>query len=217
MRQYSDAAPSQWIYSSSQNCRAKTKHGVAKHSVFSKEGMPEQREYFLKSERLGFSHWLRSDIGLAQGLWRDPEVNRFLAGSFTEEQIGKRLEREIGLMRDYNVQYWPIFLLETGDHVGCGGLQPYRPEEQIYELGFHLRRAYWRRGIAEEAARAVIAFAFESLGIQTLFAGHHPENGASRRILEKLGFRYAGEEIYAGSGLLEPTYLLKREKAFTRV
>lgn len=172
--------------------------------------MSGAREYFLKTERLGFSYWSNEDLPLARQLWGDPEVARFLGGPFKEEQIRQRLERHMALLRDYNVQYWPIFLLETGDHVGCGGLQPYRMDEQIYELGFHLRRAYWGRGMAEEAARAVIRFAFESLGLKTLFAGHHPENAASRRVLEKLGFCFAGEEIYPPSGVKEPTYLLTR-------
>jgi RimJ/RimL family protein N-acetyltransferase len=172
--------------------------------------MSGAREYFLKTERLGFNYWTADDLPLARQLWGDPDVARFLGGPFTDEQIRQRLDRHLALLRDYNVQYWPIFLLETGDHVGCGGLQPYRMEEQIYELGFHLHRAYWGRGLAEEAARAVIRYAFESLGLETLFAGHHPENAASRRVLEKLGFQYAGEDVYPPSGVMEPTYFLRR-------
>ena len=172
--------------------------------------MSGAREYFLKTERLGFGYWSSEDLPLAQGLWGDPDVARFIGGPFTDEQIRQRLERHLAYLRDYGVQYWPIFLLETGEHVGCGGLQPYRMEEQIYELGFHLHRAYWGRGMAEEAARAVIRFAFESLGLKTLFAGHHPDNAASRRVLEKLGFQYTGEEVYPPSGMLEPTYFLRR-------
>ena len=172
--------------------------------------MGSAREYFLKTERLGFGHWSSEDLPLAQGLWGDPQVARFLGGPFTEEQIRQRLERHMAFLRDYKVQYWPFFLLETGDHVGCSGLQPYRMDEGIYELGFHLHRAYWGRGMAEEAARAVIRFAFESLGLKTLFAGHHPENAASRRVLAKLGFQYAGEEVYPPSGVLEPSYFLRR-------
>ncbi len=172
--------------------------------------MSGAREYFLKTERLGFGYWTSEDLPLAQQLWGDPDVARFIGGPFTNEQIRQRLERHLAYLRDYGVQYWPIFLLETGEHVGCGGLQPYRMEEQIYELGFHLHRAYWGRGMAEEAAGAVIRFAFESLGLKTLFAGHHPDNAASRRVLEKLGFQYTGEEVYPPSGMLEPTYFLRR-------
>jgi ribosomal-protein-alanine N-acetyltransferase len=172
--------------------------------------MGDARDYILTTSRLGFSHWRPEDLPLAQALWGDPEVTRFLSlsGIFTEEDIRQRLSREMALMREHNVQYWPIFMLETGDHVGCGGLQPYRMEDQLYELGFHFRRAYWGRGIAAEAAGAVIRYAFESLGLKALFAGHHPENAASRRVLEKLGFKYAGEAVYPPSGVMEPTYLL---------
>jgi RimJ/RimL family protein N-acetyltransferase len=113
-------------------------------------------------------------------------------------------------MAAYKVQYWPIFLLEDGQHVGCAGLRPYRLDEPIYEVGFHLRPAYWGRGLAEEAGRAAAAFAFETLGAKALFAGHHPANQASRHVLNKLGFRFTHEELYLPTGLLHPSYLLRR-------
>jgi len=111
-------------------------------------------------------------------------------------------------MSAYNVQYWPIFLLDSGAHAGCAGIRPYRAEDRTYELGFHLRRACWGRGLAEEAARAVITFAFQKAGVKALFAGHHPRNAASRRVLEKLGFRFTHEEFYPPTGLKHPSYLL---------
>jgi GNAT acetyltransferase-like protein len=55
-----------------------------------------------------------------------------------------------------------VFYLVTEEFAGCGGLRPYQPEEKIYELSFHLRPAFWRQGLAEEAGRAVIAYAFET-------------------------------------------------------
>jgi len=74
----------------------------------------------------------------------------------------------------------------------------------------HLLPTYWGQGFAVEAGQTVIAFAFESLGARGLFAGHHPENNASRSVLKKLGFQYKGEEFYAPTGLTEPAYLLTR-------
>jgi ribosomal-protein-alanine N-acetyltransferase len=76
----------------------------------------------------------------------------------------------------YKVQYWPLFLLENNDPVGCVGLRPYTKEGRVLELGFHLRPNYWGQGLAHEAANAVITFAFETLDIPSLFAGHHPAN-----------------------------------------
>jgi RimJ/RimL family protein N-acetyltransferase len=113
-------------------------------------------------------------------------------------------------MQQSGVQYWPIFLLEDGRHVGCAGVQLYPQEEGTYELGYHLRREFWGRGLAKEAGRAVIDYAFGAMGLESLFAGHHPSNAASGRILLSLGFKYAGDELYPPSGMNEPTYRLRK-------
>ena len=96
------------------------------------------REYFLRSPRLGFSIWTHADLPLAFELWGDPEATRLTGGPFTAQKVRERLEREINNHEEHWVQYWPIFLLETGKHVGCCGLQPHKPTEGIYELGFQL-------------------------------------------------------------------------------
>jgi len=150
------------------------------------------------------------DLTLALALWQDPEVTRFISGPLSADAVRDRLVREMESMAAYGVQYWPIFLRATDEHAGCAGLRPYKLKDRIYELGFHLRPAYWGKGLASEAARAVIAYAFETLRVSALFAGHHPANQVSRHVLEKLGFRFTHEEIYPPTGLLHPSYLLAR-------
>jgi RimJ/RimL family protein N-acetyltransferase len=172
--------------------------------------MTSPRTYFLKTARLGFSRWSSNDLPLAVALWGDVEVTRFIGGPFSQEQIKERLDRHIAFMAAYKVQYWPLFLLTSGDLVGCGGLRPYRLDDGIYEMGVHLRPAYWGQGLAVDAGRAIISFTFETIGARALFAGHHPANAASRRVLEKLGFRFTHEEFYPPTGLQHPSYLLPR-------
>ena len=135
-------------------------------------------------------------------------VSRYLGGPFSPEAVRKRLGQEIECLRIHGHQYWPIFLLSTEEHVGCAGLRPYKPEDAICELGFHLLPRFWGKGLACEAGRAVIKFAFEAIGTQALFAGHHPENHASRRVLMKLGFHLTHKEFYPATGLMHPSYLL---------
>jgi RimJ/RimL family protein N-acetyltransferase len=166
--------------------------------------------YFLKTARLGFDRWTKDDLPLALALWSDPEVTRFSGGPFTSTQISARLDREItSELRDH-VQYWPIFLLDGGDFVGCCGIRVHEPEEKIYELGFHLCRQYWGRGFSTEAGRAVISYAFNVVGANALFAGHHPDNLASKRSLIRLGFQYTHRQIYPPTGLDDDVYLLRR-------
>lgn len=102
--------------------------------------------YFMKSERLGFRCWSQDDLSLAREVWGDIEVTRFFGGPFSNEENGQRLEREITRMNTHRFQYWPMYLLSDNEHVGCCGLRPYRAEEEIHELGFHLRQSIGAEG-----------------------------------------------------------------------
>jgi len=170
---------------------------------------PSGNKYFLRSRRLGFRPWSDADIGLADGLWGDPEVTRFIGGPFSNEKVRERLAREIATQREHGMQYWPMFLLGTGEHVGCCGLRPYKLEDKVHELGFHIRKLHWGQGYAQEAAQTVIGYAFEMLAATALFAGHNPANESSRHLLLKLGFEYTHDEFYAPTGLYHPSYLLR--------
>lgn len=167
--------------------------------------------YFLKSARLGFRCWSADDLPLARALWGDLEVTRYFGGPFSEEEIRARLEREIARMTAHNFQYWPIHLLSDNEFVGCCGMRPYRPEEEIHELGFHLRPKYWGKGLAQEAARAVIGYGFETIRARGLSAGHHPGNVNSKKVMAKLGFRYTHDEFFPVLGMEIPYYLLTRD------
>jgi len=166
--------------------------------------------YFLKSARLGFRKWTYQDLETATGLWGDHEVTKLIGGKFSDEQIKERLNTEIKRDKEFGVQYWPIFFLETDENVGCCGLRPYDVKNAVYEIGFHIRSNHWKNGFASEASKAVIDYAFNKLKVSALFAGHNPKNEASKHLLEKLGFKYTHDEFYAPTGLNHPSYLLTR-------
>lgn len=100
----------------------------------------------------------------------------------------------------------------TNAHIGCAGLRPYDLPDHILEIGFHIKPLYWRQGYAAEAALCVMDYAFKNLGTAALFAGHNPENLASKKILARLGFRYTHDEYYEPTGLYHPSYLLTAEE-----
>lgn len=165
-------------------------------------------DYFLRSDRLGFRCWAEDDLNLALGLWGDSAVTEWIGGPFSTEKVKERLSKERAQMVSSCVQYWPLFLLDNGEHVGCAGLRPYDAANHVYELGFHIRSKYWRQGFALEAAGAVIEYAFNNLSARGLFAGHNPKNLASAQLLRKLGFKYIRDEYYAPTGLQHPSYML---------
>ncbi|MBS0659307.1 MAG: GNAT family N-acetyltransferase [Verrucomicrobia bacterium] len=160
-------------------------------------------EFFLRSARLGFRAWRREDLFLAQTLWGDPQVSRYISkGGFSEAEIIAKLEHELAEQAGHGLQYWPTFLLDSGAHVGCCGLRR-RPDSEEIEFGVHLRPTFWGQRLGLEAGRAVIA-----LKLRRLFAGHHPENEVSCVLLARLGFRPTHLELYPPTGLLHPCYEL---------
>lgn len=171
-------------------------------------------DFFIVSKRLGFRRWFNDDIDLAVGLWGDFEVTKLFdsRGPLSREQVEFRLHQEIATQSKHGVQYWPIFLLESGEHIGCAGLRPYDAHKNILEIGFHIRSNHWRKGYASEAAKTVMEYAFTTLKIKGLFAGHNPKNQGSRNLLNKLGFNYIHDEFYKPTGLEHPSYLLKTDE-----
>jgi [ribosomal protein S5]-alanine N-acetyltransferase len=83
------------------------------------------------------------------------------------------------------------------------------PNQGVQELGFHLRLNYWGQGLALEAAKAAIDFAFSVIGAKGVSAGHHPENLNSKKVLEKLGFQYTHDEFFSELGMCIPYYMVR--------
>lgn len=168
----------------------------------------------LKSKRLKFLSWHNEDLPRGLELWGDPEVLKYTdkRKKLDEAEVQARIHSEITCLSNYSVQYWPIYTLDKEDFIGCCGLHPYAKERDVYELGFHILRKHWRNGYAFEAAQTVVQFAFDKLLAKYLFAGHHPDNEGSRKILEKLGFSYVRDEHYQPSGLTHRCYELYPSK-----
>jgi len=167
--------------------------------------------FFMQTDRMGFSKWSTGDLPFAQLLWGNPKVTKYICanGSFDDCQIRDRLNLEIENDKKHGIQYWPIFELSSHAFIGCCGLRPYG--EETYEIGFHLRPEYWGRGYAAEAASRVMEYAFSDLRAAKLFAGHHPHNAASKKVLLALGFRYLSDQFYEPTGLYHPSYEIRNQ------
>ena len=170
--------------------------------------MAPNLSYFLTSPRLGFRTWSTEDLPLAQSLSGQSRRHQNLRRPLLRIP-NPRTPRP----RNRQPTRPPSPILArlssaTGEFTGCCGLRPYDLEKQIFELGFHFLPNYWGKGLATEAAQTVIAYAFGPLALKGLFAGHHPENAASARVLQKLGFLYTHNVLYPPTKLLNPSYFL---------
>ena len=62
------------------------------------------------------------------------------------------------------------------------------------DLGYDLAPRYWGRGYATEAARAIVRFGFEELGLHRIWSWCIADNVASARVMEKVGMRLEGRQ-----------------------
>jgi len=87
---------------------------------------------------------------------------------------------------------WAICDRETNELVGTIGFHNWTPQYFRAEIGFEVAPNHWRRGVAHEAASAVIRHGFDEFKFHRISALVAPENEGSNRLVQKLGFTEEG-------------------------
>jgi len=112
-----------------------------------------------------------------------------------------------------------IVLKETSKLIGSIGLikDPMRENESVRMLGYALGEDFWGQGFMTEAANPILGFGFKTMKLELISATCYPFNVRSRRVLEKLGFRYEGtlaraERRYDGQVLDKDCFSLSIEE-----
>jgi RimJ/RimL family protein N-acetyltransferase len=179
----------------------------------------------VETERLILRRFVPEDFEAFHGYHRLPEVARFLyRHPRTPEQSRSALER-FGTMKfegEGDEIVLAVEARETRALLGDVVLKWISREARQAELGYTFAPEAAGRGYATEAARAVIAYAFDELGHETLEAGARVSNPASRRVLEKCGYEWTGVvllRVRALGGAAVPCdrFRLDRERWTTQV
>jgi len=110
-----------------------------------------------------------------------------IAHPYTEQDARDFLE----LTKEPGKIWLAITLRSDRRQIGGIGLRV-EDQHRHAELGYWLGVGYWQRGYATEAAREMLRYGFEDLGLHRIFASHFKHNPASGRVLQKLGMRYEG-------------------------
>jgi RimJ/RimL family protein N-acetyltransferase len=131
----------------------------------------------------------------------DPEVMRYITGRpETLDETRQVIERVKGRWRDIGYSWWSFIELSTGELVGAGCIQHLGQDRaNPLEIGWRLRTDRRGQGLASEAARAMAAFAFDTLQGELLCAICDPDNRNSSRVMERLGMHYKGLETWHDS------------------
>jgi RimJ/RimL family protein N-acetyltransferase len=148
----------------------------------------------LRTDRLILREFVEDDWRAVHAFLSDPEVSRYCPFQPpTEEETREEIRKLIDGQRAKPPQYdFALVLRSTGTLIGLCRLTMRPDELRQGEILYLLNRRYWGQGYATEAARAVLGYGFEELGLHRVYATCRPANVASSRVMEKVGMQQEG-------------------------
>ena len=151
--------------------------------------------FHFETERLILRNITPEDYQAAFRWCGDPEVARYMIYTvYTRPEDVKTKWLDTLDPDDPDSCEAGIVLKETGELIGSAGIY-YRPEDDLWTIGYNLRRDQWGHGYAGETILGLLDFVRKTRdvrGIQGTFAN---ENSKSRRVMEKLGMTCAGDAV----------------------
>lgn len=148
----------------------------------------------LETERLILRALTLNDVNDLFKIFSDPEAMQFYPKAFDRQMTQIWIERNIHRYTQHGFGLWALLLKENRDLIGdCGLVLQEVDGVEEAEIGYHVRRDLWGRGLATEAAQACRDYGFSQLGFDKLISLINPANIASRRVAEKNGMRLIKE------------------------
>lgn len=146
----------------------------------------------LETERLILRRWNESDAANLYKYARDPNVGP-IAGWPPHQSI----EESENIIRNVlsGAEAYAICLKTDNKAIGAielklKGHTDMTDRDDECELGYWLGKPFWGQRVMPEAAREILRYAFEDLGMNTVWCGYYDGNSKSKRVQEKVGFVY---------------------------
>ena len=153
----------------------------------------------LETNRLILRDWEYTDVNDMYEYAKNPKIG-FGAGWKPHESIEESKKIIKGFIENNDV--WAIYSKDAKKVIGSIGLHRDKLREtdgiNAKNLGYVLSEEFWGQGLIAEACREIIFYVFEELEIDVLSVNHFSTNEKSKRVIEKLGFKYEGTIRKAG-------------------
>ncbi len=151
----------------------------------------------LLTERLRLRPRTLADLDANLAMDMDPRVHRYIWPDGPPEVETRRQQLSDQIDRDWpaNAAIWAVEWADRPGFLGWCGLFPLE-DSGLIEIGYRYVAAAWGQGVGTEAARAALDHGFRVLAIDPIVAVAHPDNGASHRVLQKIGLAHAGRAFH---------------------
>ncbi len=151
--------------------------------------MSENRPMRIMTPRLVLRDPVEGDLPALQAIFSVAELHRYERPIPTPDEVRLMLQQSIECVSNVpRIRYrMMIDRRQTGELCGTISLSLNNSAIREWEIGWLVRREDWGKGIAPEAATAMVHYAFETLDAHRVIAFCHAENRQSMRVMEKIG------------------------------
>lgn len=154
----------------------------------------------IETDRLILRRFQMEDAEKMYQNWAsDPEVTKFLTWPTHEsvEVTKKVLESWISDYEKLADYQWCMALKESGEPIGSISVVAQNEKAESAEIGYCIGKAYWHKGYASEALKAVMEYLLMEVGFNRIESRHDPKNPHSGDVMKKCGMRYEGTRLQA--------------------
>lgn len=155
----------------------------------------------LETERLSIRPFMLEDDQAVLDLFADGGAPHLTQYGPLDIDYARGFLRHVlqGYQKD-GLGLWAVIEKATGKLIGDCGLHKAKigEKEEAVELAYRIHKTLWGKGFATEAAKAVLAYAFDVLNLPEVVSCIAHDNERSMRVAEKIGMTYWKEGIFMG-------------------
>ena len=167
----------------------------------------------LETPRLLLREMTTSDLPAICRVLQDEKTMYAYEHAFSDEEAQAWLNNQLRRYREDGFGLWAVVLKESGEIIGqCGITLQDVNGEWVPEVGYLFERAYWHQGFATEAAIACKEYAFNVLGLDTVYTIIRDNNIASQNVAKRNGMTVCGRIVKHYYGMDMPHLVYRAER-----
>lgn len=167
----------------------------------------------LETERTYLREMTQDDYADLCEILQDAETMYAYEHAFADAEVQNWLNRQLERYDRYGFGLWAVIDQKTGSFIGQVGLtiQSVEGKEEL-EIGYLIKKKYWHRGYATEAAIACKEYAFDCLGKDRVVSIIRDNNFASQHVAERVGMRVESQFVKHYHNIDMPHFVYSAEK-----
>jgi [ribosomal protein S5]-alanine N-acetyltransferase len=155
--------------------------------------------FSIETARLRLRPFTLHDVDALHRLWTEPEVRQYLWDGvvITRERVESIINNSVKSFSDHGFGLWAVLPRDENFLVGFCGFWFFHQPPRL-ELLYGISAAHWHKGLATEAARAMIDYGFRELLFERIEASTDAANVSSSRVMERAGMSFWKREMTNG-------------------